>query len=333
MDWRQYRDQRGILLMPGINSIWRGRCDDDGAGSYRWHQRVVEIDDVLSTESFDGAPVLLGFACDEGVRRNRGRVGAYEGPREIRRALANLTCVKDFRCYDMGDNRCHQRNLEESQNLLAKKVCSVLTHQGFPILLGGGHEIAWASFLGAQQYLLAKQKRQKLGIINFDAHFDLRPASPPSSGSPFRQCHEFCTQVGSPFNYFVLGINPSANSQALFDYACAYGVHWVLDLNVQAQNIKGISYQLEEFIHGLDYLYLTICLDAFSACFAPGVSAPAAVGIHPGTALQLIACIKKICGENNVELLLCDVAEMNPRYDRGQQTAILASRLIFELAA
>src|SRR5438270_5347631 len=38
-----------------------------------------------------GRAVLIGFPQDEGVRRNGGRTGAAEAPREIRRFLYRLT--------------------------------------------------------------------------------------------------------------------------------------------------------------------------------------------------------------------------------------------------
>src|SRR5437763_1288604 len=38
-----------------------------------------------------GRAVIVGFPQDEGVRRNGGRVGAAEAPREIRRWLYRLT--------------------------------------------------------------------------------------------------------------------------------------------------------------------------------------------------------------------------------------------------
>src|SRR5262245_62016841 len=37
-----------------------------------------------------GRAVLVGFPCDEGVRRNQGRVGSAQGPAEIRRWLYRL---------------------------------------------------------------------------------------------------------------------------------------------------------------------------------------------------------------------------------------------------
>jgi formiminoglutamase len=58
-------------------SVWTGRVDTaDGPNALRWHQMVKP----LAADSPPGI-VLIGFACDEGVRRNGGRVGAKDGPR------------------------------------------------------------------------------------------------------------------------------------------------------------------------------------------------------------------------------------------------------------
>ena len=63
---------------------WTGRIDPE-ADALRWHQCIQP----LAADSTPGI-ALLGFACDEGVRRNQGRVGAAEGPVALRRALANV---------------------------------------------------------------------------------------------------------------------------------------------------------------------------------------------------------------------------------------------------
>ena len=80
-------------------SVWTGRVDTaDGPNALRWHQMVKP----LAADSPPGV-VLIGFACDEGVRRNGGRVGAKDGPRAIRAALANLAWHQYFPVYDAGD--------------------------------------------------------------------------------------------------------------------------------------------------------------------------------------------------------------------------------------
>lgn len=52
-------------------SLWQGRIDSqEGADARRWHQWMRPYADDA-----EAASVLLGFASDEGVRRNQGRQG------------------------------------------------------------------------------------------------------------------------------------------------------------------------------------------------------------------------------------------------------------------
>ncbi len=322
-------------------SVWRGRIDpEDGTKGMRWHQRVSDGASLLqSTSSLPegsahsaGAPVLVGFASDEGVKRNQGRIGAAEGPAALRNALANLACADSFELFDVGDIECVNGDLEGSQQMLAEVLAALLQKKVQPCVLGGGHEVGWASFSGIQQYLKNNNLPGEVGIINFDAHFDLRSvADGPSSGTPFRQCQQYCGEHGLPFHYFVIGLNPSANTEALFEFADRHGVKWVVDTAVHQSKLATIEDHLDTYLKRLDYLYLTICLDVFNCAYAPGVSAPAALGIDPASAIYLLKAIKRLCGYHNVELLLFDVAEMNPRFDRDSQTARLAARLIYEM--
>ena len=60
--------------------LWNGRVDTgEGDRARRWHQVVRPLDDG----TLPGI-ALLGFACDEGVARNQGRIGAAEGPAVLR---------------------------------------------------------------------------------------------------------------------------------------------------------------------------------------------------------------------------------------------------------
>ena len=133
---------------------------------------------------------LLGFASDEGVRRNQGRVGAAKGPDHIRQALVNLPWRGQTPVWDSGNIACPGNDLEQAQQGYARQV-SVLLNQGQMVAgLGGGHEIGWGSYLGLMLHLQGQPTRN-VGIINFDAHFDLRlPEAGASSGTPFWQAAE-----------------------------------------------------------------------------------------------------------------------------------------------
>ena len=72
-------------------SAWTGRHDGDGPEHARWHEVIHRVG--AGGDAPDPAAehvALLGFRSDEGVRRNRGRVGAADGPAALRRALAPL---------------------------------------------------------------------------------------------------------------------------------------------------------------------------------------------------------------------------------------------------
>ena len=48
-----------------------------------------------------------------------------------------------------------------------------------------------------------------------------------------------------------------------------------------------IKDMIERFIHNHDTVMFTICMDVVDSAFAPGVSAPAVLGIYPHTVFEL----------------------------------------------
>lgn len=303
---------------------WTGRMD--GPDDIRLHQQVRLVDIGSGWEGEERQVALLGFCCEEGVRRNQGRVGAAEGPKALRRAMASFAWHFDtrFQLLDAGDILCVGEKLEEAQQALADHLNIILEKKALPIVLGGGHETAWGSYQGLRQ---AYGPNAKIGILNIDAHFDLRlPEKGPNSGTPFWQMADWCQQHGADFDYFCLGINPTGNTSSLFDRAKALNAHFITTDELGQYPKEIILQQLEAFIEKQDHLYLTIDLDAFDAAFAPGVSAPASLGLSSQMVLpwlELIAASGK--------LSLCDICELNPTYDLDQRTAKLGGSLLYRI--
>lgn len=312
-------------------SPWQGRVDsEETTHSLRWHQKVAPLDGPKP-----GSKVLLGFACDEGVRRNKGRPGASDGPDAIRKSLANLSYEGDQTVFDAGNVNCTNGDLPAAQMTLAHTIEELLDKKMHVTVLGGGHEIAWGSFQGIARHLEnAKAGSKAVGIVNFDAHLDLRnPVDGATSGTPFRQIAQWCEQEGKIFSYHVIGVNLSANTTALVEFAQSKNVSWVEDIDVHVANLDRICAGLRHFIDPVDYLYVTICLDVFKAAIAPGVSAPASLGISGEVVVHLLRRIRSICTELGVPIILSDIAEMNPHHDIDQRTAGLAARLVWELCS
>lgn len=296
--------------------VWQGRNDhEEGPQGARWHQRM---------RAYDGtqACALLGFACHAGVARNQGRIGAAEGPQALRAMLANLPAAGHVPA-DAGDIHCEGDALEAAQAAYAAKVAQIIRQGALPIGLGGGHEIAYAAGSGLRQAL----PYARIGIINIDAHLDLRIDARSSSGTPFRQLAEDCQRHGHVFHYACLGASRYANTVSLFERAQSLGALVMDDSALIEQPWVETVAQIEHFCTGLEALYLTVDLDCLPASVMPAVSAPAAFGI-PLPLLERL--LQHIFASGKVRL--CDVAEFNPRYDIDQHGARTAARLVAQMA-
>ena len=301
--------------------VWQGRVDVEETGpSTRWHQHVRPFADDSR-----GGVALLGFAVDEGVRRNGGRPGAAEGPYMLRKALSGLPVMGEPAVWDAGDVACTGDQLEAAQDALAQRVAQAIAQGCVPLVLGGGHEVAWGTFQGVVR---ARPQIQRVLVVNFDAHFDLRKAARGNSGTPFRQMQEWCASHGIPFDYRVFGISRFANTQALFDRADALGVHYVLDDALQSE--AGVLQAQAALVHDMaqcDAVYLTVDLDVLPAGVAPGVSAPAALGMPLALVERLVDTVLA-----SRKLVAADIAELNPAFDRDGLTAKVAARLVARMA-
>jgi formiminoglutamase len=299
---------------------WQGREDnEEGQNGLRWHQ-------VIDNQQRTNSASMLGFECDLGVASNKGRVGAATGPNAIRNALANLAWHADCGVRDAG-NIVAATHLADAQTQYAQQIAKSLGENSFVIGLGGGHEIAWGSYQGLVQHLATKPNK-KIGIVNFDAHFDLRnPCKITSSGTPFRQISEYCQTHNQPFHYACLGVAESSNTAALFNYATHTKTQYLLDIDCEPNAAKKC---LTPMLNVVDELYVTVCLDAFPAHIAPGVSAPSALGISVEFVINMLHWIAESESVFHYNWGLADIAEMNPTYDIDNRTAKLAARLVYE---
>lgn len=324
MDWFSL-DQ---VMLPNIlnyeavlQASWMGR--KDSLSGERFFQ-VVQCQDVRS-QLIEKPHKLafLGFCCDEGIKRNEGRLGAKTGPNKIREQLGKLACHTKQQYLDLGNIVCSDGQLENSQHEFAKLV-NYCHQKGLKtVAFGGGHEIAWAHFSGLTPHY------PKLGIINFDAHFDIRPLIDEkygSSGTPFAQIKTYCQQKKLDFDYCCLGIQPIANTQSLFERAHEWRVPYLTAEQINTENLSWQIDFLDEFMQKHDHIYLSICLDVFAACYAPGVSAPQSLGLNPWQVLPLLKYITQ-----TGKVVGIDIAELSPPLDPEQHTSRLAAGIMAEL--
>jgi len=301
--------------------LWKGRTSKQ---QLYLHEKVVFSSDIKSGHNSSIKTFgLLGYACDEGVKKNQGRTGAFYGPDEIRKQLAFMPNHLDehIQLVDLGSIQCLDGNLEKAQEDLSAKVYDLLKEKVFPILLGGGHDIAYGHFKGIKRY---SGKNKTIGIINFDAHFDLRSnENGNNSGTPFYQIANDSKESDSIFKYLCLGIRKDANDKVLFKTAADLGVKFIENTKFTTNSAEHVEKDVLDFIAEVDHIYVTIDLDGFSSAYAPGVSAPSPMGFSPDIVLETLQMII-----DSKKLISLDIAEMNPKYDIDNQTAKLAASLV-----
>lgn len=311
---------------PPDPSIWQGREDIPADSCFYQIVRSINLttDKLAPAENLSFA--LLGFKCDEGVQRDRGRPGASEGPTAIRHRLAKLPVQKShIHCFDVGNIECQDHNLEESQKALAEVVAKLLKANVRPIIIGGDHSLAFGHYQGIRKAYAAEKN---LGIINFDAHFDL---SPPHSDegtamSTFYQIANHHHQHKKSFDYNCIGVQHAGNIRRSFDVAKKYQTKMILADELH----QGLQEKCFDFVDRIvdenDHIYMSLSLDVFSPAFAPGVGTIQPLGIYPW---HIIPLIRQVAASSKV--ISYDIAEHVPRYDIDHRTAKLAATLIYEI--
>lgn len=301
---------------------WSGRVDPAGmADTRRWHQ-------VIAPAVSHAPPglALLGFASDVGVRRNQGRIGAALGPAALRRAMSNLP-VWDGQpnLYDAGDVFCIDENLEAAQTAYAMRVATLLESGHAVIGLGGGHEIAYASYRGLADHL--RHSSASIGIINLDAHLDIRDQAEASSGTPFLQAIRHAHASHQSLRYFCLGASRQANTAGMFALAEQLSINVLMEDEIDAQRLPACIEQLNAWMDQVDAVYLTICLDVLPQWTAPAVSAPNAGGLP----LQIVEpLVDAVLAAGKTRVI--DIAELSPPHDQDGATARVAARLVHKMS-
>ena len=272
--------------------------------------------------------MIVGFPQDEGVRRNGGRVGAAQAPAELRRWLYRLTAYDCYRgndlaargLIDIGDVVVSPA-LEGSQVALGEVVGQLLRRGAIPIVFGGGHETAYGVYLG---HLFADIP---VGIINLDAHLDVRPTinGLGHSGSPFRQAMEHPDKPLPGNHYACVGAQPFSISRDHLKYVQSQGgvVTWRDDVVGRlAERMRG---WIAQHAGVGAVLHMSIDADVVRAADVPGVSAPNPTGLAGDEVAQAAFVAGSLERVGSLELV-----EINPTFDLDGRSARWGAAVIWQ---
>lgn len=301
--------------------------------------------------------VIIGVPDDRGVALNRGFTGASGGPDAFRQAFYRLYDTRlnsgewfGGRWRDLGDIVLCDNDIRATHERLSEVVHWTLSQGARRIfVIGGGHDFSFGSYAGH-----VRDGAGLVPIINFDAHFDLRPVENDliNSGTPFRRVIEsLADRIADGRALFEIGIQRERNPQSLWDYARAHGVAvaeycageepWRL-FNVPSVKTEEstlasrftnrslrvqVDHWLNHWTHSSNpstHLHLSIDLDVFHTAAAMGTSASTSFGVPVET---LWPCMEDVMSRKMCRVV--DVAELCPARDIQMQTARLAASVVF----
>ena len=226
---------------------------------------------------------------------------------------------------DAGDIVCVDDDMEACQKMFSIAISDLLKQNIFPIALGGGHDMAYGHFMGIWDDIKHTNKR-RVAIINFDAHFDLRPVEGRgNSGTPFNQLLSEFEEMNEHVDYFAIGIQQQSNTKELFEIAKRENVSYAINYDCESSSMEmeALKNRLKPIIERNDYLYISLDLDGFSSAYAPGVSAPSPLGFTPYFVFKLLSFLFA-----TQKVIAFDIAELNPSIDRDRHTANLAAKIV-----
>jgi len=190
-----------------------------------------------------------------------------------------------------------------------EKAVLQLIDSGLPLIcLGGDHAVTLpvVTALG--------QRFEKVDILHFDAHPDLYDSfenNPHSHACPFARIME-SGKVNRLIQVGIRTLNAHQRSQAE-----RFGVEMV--------EMRSFAWLEPLVFH--QPLYISFDLDALDPAFAPGLSHPEPGGLSVRQALDVLQ------GMTAPRIIGADIVEYNPRRDPTGITAMVAAKMLKEIAA
>lgn len=288
-------------------------------------QPIVDLQSfhALPTDLFLNAWALLGYADDEGIALNGGRVGAREAPNEIRSVFYKMTpsLLNPARknLLDLGNVAVDVPLAERHQRGRAI-VHAVLKRGAKTLSLGGGHDYGYADGAGFLDHCLALNLRPV--VINFDAHLDVRPSDKGfHSGTPF---HRLLSDYAGKFDFVEVGLQNQCNSFEHLKWARQQGAQTLLLEDIRSVGLLSLLQPLLETFAGRP-CFVSVDIDSFSSSEAPGCSQSWPSGL---TFAEFSPVLHEI--QRSLQVLGLGIYEVAPSLDVGRMTSKLAALILHQ---
>src|SRR5262245_13915857 len=229
------------------------------------------------------------------------------------------------------------KEIRETCGKLRDAVGELLKKENIPVVLGGDHSIAMGTIAGVSRH--HRERKEKVGLIWFDAHADSNTAETTPSGNIHGMPLAVVLGLGAPELVNLSGSCPMVDGSRAALVAIR-DVDAAERANVRASGIgaftmrdideRGMRSVMEDAIkrasNGTAGIHVSFDLDAMDPDYAPGVGTPSPGGLsyrEAHLAMEMLADTGKV--------ISAELVEANPILDQRNGTARLGVELLASL--
>lgn len=280
----------------------------------RWSAETKEEADVC----------IMGIPFDNAVSLNKGAAG---GPGNIRRLSVDLSDttdefipVKEGVLYDAGDVP-PVLDWEKYFGDVEKSALELMETGNMCLFLGGDHSVTIPLHKAFKRY----HENRKIGVIHFDAHYDLCPEYDGHKWS--HACTEARALEGviSDRDLSFVGIRVAEESELSLIEENP-GILTIRAADVYDRDPGDIVKQLLDRYEGYEAIYITLDIDVLDPAYAPGTGTPVSGGLDPFQLTRILRGLLK-----GMPVRAMDIVEVAPSLDINDITTWAALKVIHEI--
>jgi formimidoylglutamase len=288
-----------------------------------WLSRVFKEWDGMSHADAG----VVGIPFDRGVVSHRQ--GARLGPKSVRDALYFYTdyCIEHdvvlskLKLVDFGDVAVDVASYGETRARVESVMTDIFRTGSIPLIVGGDHSNSYPCVKG-----LCNNMRvgQRLGVIDFDSHHDVRAGWKENSGLWAREIQEIEGRPVRGENVVQIGVHGYVYSTVYRDFVKKSGMKIFTPLDVYKRGIlEVVSEALQRASDGTDMIYVSVDIDVLDQAYAPGTNAPFPGGL---TTRELTTAIFEIAKHPKIRAM--DLMEVAPPLDIQDLTSKVGAEVL-----
>ncbi|WP_078592441.1 agmatinase family protein [Evansella clarkii] len=292
----------------------------DRENTAKVHEWIKPVTEIKSESDLNEADALLF-----GIPLSRSSISASaasEFPDFFRRswkgfATYNIDADLDLSqlsVIDLGDTVQHVTNIEICHSNIIKAMRDIKSRHSrpLPIAIGGDHSVTAKLIQGLKE----AEPETKIGLLQFDTHFDLRDPAElgPANGTPVRLMIEKGLIQGK--HVHNIGLHGFFNTMDLKEFADTHNVNYTTMRTVRKKGIeKVVTQALDDLSKKVDVIYLTCDMDVLDMTYAPGVPAATPGGMRTDELFEAV-----FTAGQHQKVSAMDIVCLDPHKDFGQMT-------------